>query len=284
MSVSILERIERDLDKIGEELWNVEGSDDALDKIFQKLSSLKAQAGVQKSLQATANLLRRQSADKALPKQQATKVKHLIRFVFRKESRGGARHKQLRVWDCDALKFLGLSYSTEEIVRMDDAEFEILQARGPEFFRRRELSHLLYRPDVDKAVDAKFENPDDDGAYDKFIQEHTTIRLQMRKRKYDDVGSGGAADNQGAMRDKAGPSQSSAKEVSSTEPAKYGDVFGLSLEDAQYALSSGEKVTEIFLTNPWAANELGRKPSFLTAWLTEDWGELLSKRGKQIKY
>ncbi|KAL2014980.1 hypothetical protein VTK56DRAFT_6638 [Thermocarpiscus australiensis] len=284
MSVGLLERIEQELDKIGEELWNADAPDGALDKIHQKLSSLKAQVGIQKSLQATANLLRRQPIDKALPKQRAIRVKHLIRFVFRKESRGGARHKQLRVWDCNALKLLGLSYSIEEIVKMDDAEFEILQTHGPEFVRRRELSRFLDRPDVDRAVNAIVENPDEDGSYEKFLQDHTAIRLQMRKRKYDDVESDGAADNQVAMCDRAEPSQTSAKEEPRTEPAKYGDVFALSLEDAQYALSSSKNVTEIFLTKPLTPDELGRKPPFLTAWLTEDFGESLSKRGQQIKY
>ncbi len=67
------------------------------------------------------------------------------------------------------------------------------------------------------------------------------------------------------------------------KPAKYGTVFVLSLEDAQYALSSSEKVTEIFLTTPSTADELGRRPAFLTAWLTEDFGESLSIRGQQLK-
>ncbi|KAK4097776.1 hypothetical protein N658DRAFT_500090 [Parathielavia hyrcaniae] len=182
MSVSLLEKIAHDLDKIGEELWDVDGPDDALDRIFQKLSSLKTQVGVQKSLQATANLLRQQPVGKALPKQRATGVKHLIRFVFRKESRGGARHKQLRAWDCNALKFLGLSYSIEEIVKMKDTEFELLRTRGPEFFRRRELSRLLYRPDVDKAVDAMVEDPDDDGSYDKFMQGTQQGTLKQARR------------------------------------------------------------------------------------------------------
>lgn len=170
MSISLLEKIERDLDRMGLELWDVDGPDDALDRIFQRLSALKAQVGVQKSLQSTANLLRREPVDRSLPKQQAKKVKHLIRFVFRKEGRGGARFKQLRAHDCDVLKFLGLSYSIEEFINMDDAEFEFLRNRGPEFFRRRELSRLLYRPDVNRAVDDMLGDPDDDGSYDKFIQ------------------------------------------------------------------------------------------------------------------
>jgi len=100
---------------------------------------LKAQLEVQKSLQATANLLRRVLSEKALPKQQATKVKHLVRFAFRKNSRQEllgrgkegkedkeGRHRKLRKLDCDTLKLCGLSYTTEEIVKLGDAEFEIL--------------------------------------------------------------------------------------------------------------------------------------------------------------
>ena len=54
--MSALEEIEGDLDKIGVELWRINGPDEALDKTFKKISSLKAQVGVQKSLQeATAS-------------------------------------------------------------------------------------------------------------------------------------------------------------------------------------------------------------------------------------
>ncbi|KAM4065536.1 hypothetical protein HRG_010723 [Hirsutella rhossiliensis] len=177
MFADLLQRIEHDIDKIGNELWNIDGPEDLLDNIFEKLSSLKARVEVRKSLQGTANLLRRQPSDKALPKQQATKVKHFIRFVFRKDSREEGRRRQLRDLDCDTLKFCGLSYSTEEIIKLDDAEFEVLRRHGEEFFHRRALARLLYRPDVDKAVDAKFEDPDDDGSYETFIQSNNSVGL-----------------------------------------------------------------------------------------------------------
>jgi hypothetical protein len=183
MSADLLARIERDLCKMGEELWNIDGPDDILDKVLERLSLLKAQLEVQKSLQATANLLRRVPSDKALPKQQATKVKHLVRFAFRKNSRQEllergkegkehkeGRHRKLRKLDCDALKLCGLSYTTEEIIKLGDAEFEILQKRVPEFICHRNLSYLFYRPDVDKAVDFKLEDPEDDESFDKFMQ------------------------------------------------------------------------------------------------------------------
>lgn len=177
MSADLLARIERDLCKMGEEIWNIDSPDDVVDQVLARVSLLKAQLEVQKSLQSTANLLRRVPGDKALPKQQATKVKHLVRFAFRKNScqellkRGKeGRHRKLRKLDCDALKLCGLSYTTEEIVKLGDAEFEILQKRVEEFVRCRNLSYLLYRPDVDKAVDSKLEDPEDDESFDKFMQ------------------------------------------------------------------------------------------------------------------
>jgi hypothetical protein len=192
MSAGLLARIERDLCKMGEEIWNIDGPDDVVDKVLERLSLLKAQLEVQKSLQVTANLLRQVPSDKALPKQQATKVKHLVRFAFRKNSRQEllergkegkegkkdqegkegkeGRHRKLRKLDCDALKLCGLSYTTEEIVKLGDAEFEVLQKRAEEFICHRNLSYLLYRPDVDKAVDFKLEDPEDDESFDKFMQ------------------------------------------------------------------------------------------------------------------
>lgn len=57
-----------------------------------------------------------------------------------------------------------------EIVKLGNAEFEILQKRAAEFISHRDLSQLLYRPDVDKAVDSKLEDPEDDEEFDKFLQ------------------------------------------------------------------------------------------------------------------
>jgi hypothetical protein len=167
---ALLERIECELDKIGQDLWKVDGADDALNSVLSKLSLLKAQVEVQKSLQCTANLLRQYPSSRALPKQQATKVKHLIRFVFRTESRGGERHKQLRQLDCDALKLCGLSYTTEDFAKMDEPKFKLILTHAAEFLHRRKLSILLYRPDVDRAVDAKFEDPDDQESFEEFLK------------------------------------------------------------------------------------------------------------------
>jgi hypothetical protein len=204
MSVDRLNQVERDLSNLAKELWNVDGPDDVLERVLEKISLLKAQVKVQKSLQPIANLLRQQPINKALPNQKATKVKHLIRFAFRKSDRGDGRHKQLRNLDCDALKFCGLSYTAEEIYKLDDTEFDILKNRVVDFMRHRTLSCLLYRRDIDKAVESTFGDPEDEDLYLKFMRgirqgnfktrpelniiAHTTRRLEslIRKRKHDE--------------------------------------------------------------------------------------------------
>lgn len=170
MSADLLRRVEQDLENLGEELWNVDGPDDLLDRVLEKTSLLKAQLNVQKSLQPVANLLRQHPTKKALPKQKATKVKHLIRFAFRKNDRGDSRHKRLRDVDCDVLKFCGLSYTTEEILKLDHAELDILVRRAVDFMRHRNLSSVLYRRDVDKAVESTFEDPENESEYHSFMQ------------------------------------------------------------------------------------------------------------------
>jgi hypothetical protein len=78
--------------------------------------------------------------------------------------------------------------------------------------------------------------------------------------------------------------KASTTEETNTESVKYGDVFALNIEDARYALSCGQDVTEIFVTNPKTSNKIGDKSSFLTAWISEGLGELLSERGQPVNY
>ncbi|KIW38198.1 uncharacterized protein PV06_10144 [Exophiala oligosperma] len=302
MSADLLARIERDLCKIGEEIWNIDGPDDVVDKVLERLSLLKAQLEVQKSLQATANLLRRVPSDKALPKQQATKVKHLVRFAFRKNSRQEllergkegkegkkdkgdkgdkeGRHQKLRKLDCDALKLCGLSYTTEEIVKLGDAEFEILQKRAEEFICHRNLSYLLYRPDVDKAIDSKLEDPEDDESFDKFMQSHTARRLSIRKRKYDAI----ASPNEAA--------QAPTEKKTNTNTNEYdGDAFIVDRHHAREALDldDDEHLGEVWLTIRkkvhGAINENisfleKKRRAFITIWMSEVLGEELGKRSR----
>ncbi|KAI1318811.1 hypothetical protein F5Y16DRAFT_112376 [Xylariaceae sp. FL0255] len=284
MSDTLLDGIEHKLDSIGRDLWKVDGPDDALDKVLDKLLLLRAQVEVQKTLQTTANLLRRQPSDKALPKQQATKVKHLIRFVFREETRGGDRHKQLRDLDCDALKLCALSYTTEDMVKMENAKFTLLQSHAAEFLQNRKLSGLLYRTDVDKAVDAELGGPVDELSFDKFMRSHMDRRLSNRKRKYDAITSPSQVaqvNSQVVVPGEAGRSPDALRlHAKNAESASHGDVFALTLEDARYAISSDQGVRSIFLTNP----SVNTESSFLTAWVSQEMGTYLGGRGQKLDY
>jgi hypothetical protein len=63
---------------------------------------------------------------------------------------------------------------------------------------------------------------------------------------------------------------------------KYGDVFGLSVEDARFAISLDGHVGSIFLTNPKNGLKPGDNDSFLTAWISGEIGASLEKRGKLL--
>lgn len=126
-------------------------------------------------------------------------IKHLVRFNFRKNSRQGlleqseegkeSRHRKLHKLDCGAQKLCGLSYTTEKIVKLGNAGFEIFQTGAAEFICHSNLSYLLYGPDE---------------SFDKFMQytqcsflnrlrlsrpAHTARRLSAHKRKYNAIAS-----------------------------------------------------------------------------------------------
>ena len=69
MSVHALQEIERNLDKVREDIWDCDDFDDTFDGMLQRLSRLEAQLHVLRALQGTAKLLREHTHDKALPNQ-----------------------------------------------------------------------------------------------------------------------------------------------------------------------------------------------------------------------
>lgn len=56
---------------------------------------------------------------------------------------------QLRALNCDTLKFYGLTYMADGIIKMDGAEFGLLIERWwGEGVQYRNVFHLLYRPEA----------------------------------------------------------------------------------------------------------------------------------------
>lgn len=74
------------------------------------------------------------------------------------------------------------------------------------------------------------------------------------------------------------------------ELEKYRDVFALSIQDAQYTLSSNEDIGDIYLMNPKIEHNLENehnikdKRSFLTAWISKEMGIYLGKPDQLLGY
>jgi hypothetical protein len=169
MTVHALQEIERNLDKVGEDLWGCDDLDDVFDGMLERLSRLEAQIHVQKSLQKTAKLLREHPCDNILPGQLAARVKHAIKFTFGETTSGKERATRLQTLNCNALKFCGLAYTTKEIQELSAAQFDFLLTNVTDFVHHYKLSQHLYRDDIEKALQSKFV-PGDDDLFKNFLK------------------------------------------------------------------------------------------------------------------
>jgi hypothetical protein len=173
--------IEQRLIKICEDLQI--NSDQNLDRVLELLARLQVQAKVQKSLESTAQLLRK-SREGGLPNQLATRVKHIIRFVYG-ESCNDERGARLRKLECNALKFCGLAYKVRDILDLPGPEFDFLIEHIDDFVRSRGLVQYLYRDDIDKAVNNKLD-PKDEELFRIFLK-CSFITTQMPIQVIDEV-------------------------------------------------------------------------------------------------
>lgn len=164
-----MQEIAQTLDKVGEDIWCCDELEDVFDEILQRVSRLEAQLHVQRSLQRTAKLLREQPRDTSLPKQLATRVKHFIKFTYEKTNRGKERPKRLRGLGCNDLKFCGLTYKLKDVLELPATHFEFLVTRVGDFMHRHDLSQHLYRDEIDKAVNNKFD-PEDEDIFKEFLK------------------------------------------------------------------------------------------------------------------
>ncbi len=181
MSLTSASESERKLDEVKSDCWHNGDSGLDIDGLLQRVSQLQAQLEVQKVLQKTEELLLQAPSDKALPNQQATRVKHFIKFIFERTDRWKERQTQLRRLECDALKLCGLSYTIKEIHELALAQFEFLVANITDFVRRQRLSEYLYRDDIDRGIQAKFFDPEDEVAFKEFLKSSLpSINLKNR--------------------------------------------------------------------------------------------------------
>lgn len=169
MQPTTLQEIERLLDKVGQDLWNNGGYDFVLDGVFERLLRLQIQATVQQVLERTAKILRDNPGDKPLPNQLATRVKHVIKFVFEKTTRDVEKQTQLRQLDFNGLKFCGLCYKIKEIIEMPATRFNFVVENVTSYVKVHGLSQYLYREDINKVVFGEFD-PEDDEIFQEFLK------------------------------------------------------------------------------------------------------------------
>lgn len=143
-----------DLDRYFIEIDNYIRSNDEqnMEEIMKRLAELQALASVKSKMVSAAQILRSHYKG-ALPKQLATRVKHIIKFAFGESKRNEMRSALLRELDCNALKFCGLAYTIRDLLEMPELKFELLVNYVADFVRDRELAQHLYRSDINKVID-----------------------------------------------------------------------------------------------------------------------------------
>lgn len=162
--------------------------------IARKVTELKTQVDVQRRLQETARTLQQRQGDESLPNQQAIRVKHFMKFIFEKIDRWKGKQNRLRDLDCDVIIFCALCYKVKEIYHMPPTQFDFLVAIITEFVRRRNLSHALFRDDINRVIHGKFE-PEDDNLLKTFLKRHIELRPARGIKRSFDESTSGANDN-----------------------------------------------------------------------------------------
>jgi len=87
----------------------------------------------------TVELLRQYLSNKSFLGKQATRVKHFIKFTFKKATCGNKRQTRLRKLDCDALKFYRLAYKVRDILKLPLVEFDFLIVNVVDFIYCQKL-------------------------------------------------------------------------------------------------------------------------------------------------
>lgn len=67
-------------------------------------------------------------------------------------------------------KSLPISYTIKEIHELPLAQFDFLIANITDFVRRHKLSEWLYRDDIDRGIQAKFFDPEEDAVFKEFLK------------------------------------------------------------------------------------------------------------------
>ncbi|KAE8334211.1 hypothetical protein BDV24DRAFT_170426 [Aspergillus arachidicola] len=267
------------------DLWRYSQVDKPLDNVLEKVLQLKTQLEVQKVFQENARLLKQQPMDQPLPRQQAVRVKHLMKFVFEQKSREKEKQEKLRRLTCDSLVFLGISYNVKTLYEMRIPEFDFVVHNIDKFIQQHNLNDYMYRKDIDRVINQQFEVDDDDDG--RLLKEFLKQRIELRplKRKFvDDRGPeplGGDNTSLGSTVDGVQERQAEIPTMSipSTD-SLTGAVYQLTIKDAQAITMSDHIRGGIWLTNTYNMNF----PPFVTIPISQEMSDRFATRCLQINF
>ncbi|OAT07879.1 hypothetical protein BDBG_03897 [Blastomyces gilchristii SLH14081] len=269
MAASALEIANSTLSRIMSDLWSYSHVDSPLDDVLQKVLHLKTQLEVQNVLQATVLLLRRRPSNQPLPKQQAVRVKHLMKFVFEKASREKKKQEKLKNLDCNSLVFLGLSYNVKTLYEMRMTQFDFLIDNIGDFIRRHKLNDYLYRSDIDRVVNGQFDAEDDD-SLKEFQKNQQSTPSDMRESR------------KSQRRYTPDTLHRARQGILSSEPPPIdsltGAAYQLTVKDAQAVTASDQIRGQIWLTNTYNMNF----PPFVTIPISQEMSDKFATQLQQI--
>nr|KMM66515.1 hypothetical protein CPAG_02854 [Coccidioides posadasii RMSCC 3488] len=159
MSFSLLQALVSNNVVVRQDLWHCKGLEIDFPKLLHLVSKLHTQLEVQNCLLSIKNLLQEYLSDKLLPNQQATRIKHFLKFMFEMNSCETSRKTQLHNLDCLSLKLCGLSYTVCEIVELPAQVFDFLVENAEDFVKHHELALLLCRDDINRQQESEFVRP-----------------------------------------------------------------------------------------------------------------------------
>lgn len=168
MLIPLLQSLASNHGSVMRDIWHLNSPDIDLTKLLSVVSSLRTQLEVQIVLQSTDRLLHESPSDKALPNQLATRIKHLMKFVFESNSREKRRQERLQKLDCSSLKFCGLSYTVREIIELPTPTFDFLVDNIADYVQSKQLQPLLCRDDINKVILGDFD-PEDEALFKCFV-------------------------------------------------------------------------------------------------------------------
>lgn len=154
--------------EVMKDAWSFGSAELDFPKLLATVTQFQIQLEIQNVLLSSEEQLRKHPTEKALPNQQANRVKHFIKFVFEENSRDPTRQARLRSLDCSSIKLCGLSYTVREITELAAPLFEFLVENVSHFVTRKGLHPQLCRDDIHKAVLSDFD-PEDDEAFKRFL-------------------------------------------------------------------------------------------------------------------